>query len=206
MRKEAILLFHFCVTCYMCLYAFVCKKNRWDYIYLLFVYCIVLQWTFYNGECMLAYYYKKTDNPDYVAGTNFDTDYSLTFGHHFWFAPYTHLRNLTFVASVFLVCRRSRVPFFLYGTFFLLFVLSVASSICYTTGLDPTFVWYQKILQLLLMALGIAAAIYATLENNPEKVEVNPFKEIETKVELEPKVVPKLETLESREDPEVVYV
>jgi hypothetical protein len=157
---------------------------------------------------MLAYYYKKTDNPDYVAGTNFDTDYSLTFGHHFWFAPYTHLRNLTFVASVFLGCRRSRVPFFLYGTFFLLFVLSVASSICYTTGLDPTFVWYQKILQLLLMALGIAAAIYATLENNPEKVEVNPFKEIESKMEkLEPRLesIKKLEWLEKVE-PRIIEI
>ena len=183
MIKKAILLLHFFLICYMCLYAFVFKKSRWDYFYLLFIYCIIFQWTFYNGECMLAYYYKRADDPTYVAGTNFNTDYMLAFGDQFWFGPYTHLRNLAFVASVFLVSRRSHVPFFLYGSFFVLFGLSVASSICYTTGCDPMFVHYQKVIQLLFIVLGVAAAMYAvTYKEVVQPVvqkEVNPFKEVQ---------------------------
>lgn len=179
MIKRAILLLHFFVICYMGLYAFVCKKSHWDYFYLLFIYCIIFQWTFYNGECMLAYHYKRADDPAYVAGTNFNTDYMLAFGDQFWFGPYTHLRNLAFVASVFLVSRRSRVPFFLYGSFFVLFGLSVASSIYYTTGCDPTFVHYQKVIQLLFMVLGVAAAMYAVTYTEKVQKEVNPFKEVQ---------------------------
>jgi len=176
MIKRAILLLHFFVICYMSLYAFVCKKSRWDYFYLLFIYCIIFQWTFYNGECSLAYHYKRVDDPDYVAGKNFHTDYELAFGSQFWFGPYTQLRNIAFIASVFLVSRRNHVPFFLYGSFFVLFGLLVASSICYTTGCDPTFVQIQKAIQLLFMALGVAAAMYAVTYT--EKVHPNPFKEI----------------------------
>lgn len=182
MIKKAILLFHFMVSCYMCLYAFICKKSRWDYFYLLFIYCIIFQWTFYNGECMLAYHYKKLDDPEYVAGTNFNTDYMLAFGDQFWFGPYTHLRNLAFVVSLFLVSIRSRVPPYLYGSFFLLFVASVASSTYYTTAQDPMFVQIQKTIQILFMALGIATALYAM--NYKEAVD-NPFKKV-----TEPKIEP----------------
>ena len=192
MRKEAILILHFFLICYMCLYAFVCKRTRWDYFYLLFVYCIVFQWTFYNGECSLAYYYKKTDDLDYVAGANFKTDYEIAFGHHFWFNTYTKVRNIAFGLSVLLVSRRNSIPFFLYGSFFALFGLSIASTLFYTDGFDPTFVQSQKVLQLLFMGLGIAAAMYAVTYK--EKVEINPFKEIAKSIEPIP------------DDPDVVSV
>ena len=204
MRKEAILLLHFFLICYMCLYAFVCKRSRWDYFYLLFVYCIIFQWTFYNGECSLAYYYKKTDDPDYVAGKDFKTDYDIAFGHYFWFSAYTYIRNIAFILSVLLVARRNSVPLFLYGSFFALFGLSVASTMCYTTGLNPSFEYYQKVIQLLFMVLGIASAIYAVTYK--EKVEINPFKDLKMDPGIVPKIaqviVPKIAPLE----PEIVSV
>ena len=187
MIKKAILLLHFFLICYMCLYAFVFKKSRWDYFYLLFIYCIIFQWTFYNGECMLAYHYKLADDPTYVAGANFNTDYELAFGDQFWFQPYTYLRNIAFLASVFLVSRRSHVPLFLYGSFFVLFGLLIASSLWYT-GCDPRFVQIQKILQLLFMALGIAAALYAVTYK--EEVVENPFKHLHV---VEPKINTRLD-------------
>jgi len=191
MRKEAILILHFFLICYMCLYAFVCKRTRWDYFYLLFVYCIVFQRTFYNGECSLSYYYKKTDDPDYVAGTDFKTDYEIAFGQYSWVGAYIYLRNIAFGLSVFLVSRRNSIPFFLYGSFFALFGLSIASTLFYRDGFEPTFVQSQKVLQLLFMGLGVAAAMYAVTYK--EKVEINPFKEI-------------AQSIEPIQDPDVVSV
>jgi hypothetical protein len=128
---------------------------------------------------MLAYHYKLADDPGYVAGTNFNTDYKLAFGDHFWYGPYMYVRPFIFLVCVFLVSRRSHVPFFLYGSFMALFGLSVASSMCYTTGCDPTFVQIQKAIQLLFIALGIAAALYAVTYKEVVQKEVNPFKEVQ---------------------------
>jgi len=78
---EIIPFLHFFVSFLLSLYGFLTKKNWFDFYYLLYNYITVLSWTFYNGDCLITYYYIKQTNPNYKAGDfRENSDLHLVFG------------------------------------------------------------------------------------------------------------------------------
>jgi hypothetical protein len=65
---ELIPLLHICWTLFLAIYGFITSKNEVDYYYIIYIYAVALSWTFYNGDCLITYYYNRQTNPSYQAG------------------------------------------------------------------------------------------------------------------------------------------
>lgn len=52
----------------MVIYGFIFIKNWFDNFYIIILVLTTLSWTFYNGECLISYYSKKSKNKNYIAG------------------------------------------------------------------------------------------------------------------------------------------
>jgi hypothetical protein len=89
-RLIIIHIIHILIRLYIILYALIIKDNKYDFIYLLFLYLIIFQWLFLKGECLFAYLYKKIKNNNYELGSDLihDDFYDL-FGEY-----YTLMRNI----------------------------------------------------------------------------------------------------------------
>jgi len=61
---------HLSISLVISFYPFIFKKSWFDYLFIISTLIITLSWTFYNGECLLTYYFKLKDDPNYIAGTN----------------------------------------------------------------------------------------------------------------------------------------
>lgn len=61
--------FHILFSSFLIFYGLVFPKNRIDSLYLLLMFGTICSWTMVNGECLLSYYVKKLQDPDYVAGS-----------------------------------------------------------------------------------------------------------------------------------------
>ena len=70
------------------IYAFLFKRNKFDYLFLLFIYFILLHWTFLNGECIISYVIKKMKNKDYHPGEVRENDMTKIIPHYFSIVKY----------------------------------------------------------------------------------------------------------------------
>ena len=95
-------------------YAYITTKNPiLDYFYLFAVYSVLLQWTFLNGECIIPYYYKKTNNPNYIAGQQlFDTDYNESFDYKTG-QIIGILMNIIVCIGLYIVAKRNNISLYL---------------------------------------------------------------------------------------------
>ena len=59
MSKKVVGVIHAIILLFLIFYAFLFKKSRFDYVYLIVEYCIYWSWTFHNGQCPVSYYYAK---------------------------------------------------------------------------------------------------------------------------------------------------
>jgi hypothetical protein len=60
---------HFILSVFMAIYAFIINKSQYDIYYICITLLILLSWLIYNGECYVTYLFKKTKNPNYIAGS-----------------------------------------------------------------------------------------------------------------------------------------
>ena len=51
-------------------YPLLVKKNKYDFIYLIFLYLIILQWIIFKNECLVNYLEKTKIDSEYKLGTN----------------------------------------------------------------------------------------------------------------------------------------
>jgi hypothetical protein len=66
---EIIGFLHFIFAFFISMYGIIFKKNWFDIVFMYYSVLVILSWTFYNGECVLTYYIKKMENPNYIAGS-----------------------------------------------------------------------------------------------------------------------------------------
>ena len=59
---------HFLFALFIGFYGIVTKKNKFDIFYIYGILLLVISWTFYDGECPITYYVKKSKNKNYIAG------------------------------------------------------------------------------------------------------------------------------------------
>jgi hypothetical protein len=118
--KEILLATHFSLMCYMAFYPFLCKKSVYDNLYLLFLYIVVLHWTFYR-ECVLAYYYKRLEEPGYVTGSDPEIEFKRYFkGHDQLIDILSIIRNTLICIAIYMVASRNHIPFYIFFPFVLI--------------------------------------------------------------------------------------
>jgi hypothetical protein len=93
-------------------YAFLFKKSWIDYLFIFYILITMLSWTFYNGECLITYQFKKKEDPNYIAGEN-----SNDMKDMYIIIPNTSLANTIVVVkfffhllSEFIVLSRNKFP------------------------------------------------------------------------------------------------
>lgn len=83
MIEKFIVFLHITIILYLSLYAFIIQNTKYDYIYLIFLYFIIIHWIFLKGECILSYLFKKIKNNNYKLGSDFKyDDYYYLFGEN----------------------------------------------------------------------------------------------------------------------------
>jgi hypothetical protein len=82
-RLIIIHIIHILIRLFVSTYALIIKDNKYDYIYFIFLYFIILHWLLFNGECLLEYLYKKILDNNYELGTNLELgDFNYLFGEY----------------------------------------------------------------------------------------------------------------------------
>ena len=82
-RLIIIHIIHILIRLFVSTYALIIKDNKYDYIYFIFLYFIILHWLLFKGECLLEYLYKKILDNNYEIGTNLELgDFNYLFGEY----------------------------------------------------------------------------------------------------------------------------
>jgi hypothetical protein len=98
------------------------------------------------------------EDPNYVAGTNFDTDFKLAFkDHEPLVSVLTTIRDFIFLAGIYFVSKRNQVSPLLYGSFYLLLITYVISTMYFTTCHNPYYLLIQEVIKYLLILLGLVS-------------------------------------------------
>jgi hypothetical protein len=93
-------------------YAFIFKKNNFDFFYLFWSYFILLHWTFLNGECAISYYFKKQKDKNYVAGKDLHNDeFKILLKEYVNIIKiFFIVINILLVISVYITFKRNNIP------------------------------------------------------------------------------------------------
>jgi hypothetical protein len=106
MIEKIILFLHIIVCLYLSLHALIIKNIKYDYIYLIFLYFIILHWLLLKGECILSYLYKKICNPNYKLGSDFKYD-----EFYYLFGEYKNyiliIKNILITLNVYILYKRN---------------------------------------------------------------------------------------------------
>ena len=82
-RLIIIHIIHILIRLFVSTYALIIKDNKYDYIYFIFLYFIILHWLLFKGECLLEYLYKKILDNNYEIGSNLELgDFNYLFGEY----------------------------------------------------------------------------------------------------------------------------
>jgi hypothetical protein len=150
--KSVIYYVHILIGVLLSFYAFLTKKNPViDYLYILINVGIFLHWTYFNGECILTYYHKKLDNPNYKPGENVNlSEYSNNF--------YTKLSNIVLrifkIIGFYIVAKRNNISMYLIIPF--IFIHEIYNNIiCITpnTYIDKNFQLFQEFVKISIYAI-----------------------------------------------------
>ena len=149
---------HVVSACLFSIYAFLFKRNRFDYVYLCVIYFLLLHWTFLNGECFLSYMIKKGKNPEYIAGqeTGKNEMIELFKGNKYLINLFRFIINVVWTVSLYLVLVRNKFSPLYYVPFVLLFGSYKAITI-YSIKFDKqnTFYIIQDIIKYSLLLYGL---------------------------------------------------
>jgi len=117
-------LIHVIFSVLMSIYVFIFKKTVVDYLYLIFIYFLLLHWTFLNGECIFSYVIKKMKNKDYIAGkdTKKNEMAEVFAGKLYLKYIYRFILNVVWPITLYLILVRNKFNSFYSVTFVLLFL------------------------------------------------------------------------------------
>ena len=107
---------HFLFAYFISLYGIFTKKNSFDFFYIFGIILLVTSWTFYDGECIITYYIKKSKNNNYIAGedSNDLDDIFSSFNQTKNIAKQIiFFSNFLLVISLYLVLNRNNYPWYI---------------------------------------------------------------------------------------------
>lgn len=117
-----------------------------DAIYLIIFACIPLLWIINKGECIISYYSKKCDNPDYELGNDpFNhSDISDLFPNKTYYTLFSNISTFVYIGSLLIVNYRTCIipDYLFYITIILLLIYIYDMDLFnsyYTTALFPYF-------------------------------------------------------------------
>lgn len=119
-----ISVFHALLTIFVMFYGYFTQKNSFDFFYLFYGYSVILSWTFFNGECLISYYYKKLTNSN--DNSIYSHDLDVIFGEKYeailkkYHAPIFKIAEMLLLVSFYLVMARQKFP--VIPIFILLFI------------------------------------------------------------------------------------
>jgi L-asparagine transporter-like permease len=95
-----IQIIHLLIT--ICVALLPLLSSKYDFLYFFMLLILALGWNIFKGECLISYYEKKFQNPEYKLGTNNKVPFknllgekitNLIMGSHFLIIPYVLYRN-----------------------------------------------------------------------------------------------------------------
>ncbi len=153
-----IITFHLFFMFFMTFYPFIFKKSIYDYAYIAFSYFILLHWMFLNGECAITYYFKKLENPNYIAGSDLYKDElkSVFKDHVKLIQLFLIIHNLILMLNLFIVSKRNHIHSFFVISFLLLFEVYFYGLYFFKDHYrNPSFLLFQEILKYLTIFIGV---------------------------------------------------
>jgi hypothetical protein len=141
-----IVLIHLLIRFFTIFYVFYTLNNKYDYIYLTYLYFLILHWTFFNGECILTIFYNKIVNNE--NDENDEIDFIFILGKYKkYLIIFFHI---LMTINIYMVCKRNNIKDYIIFIFILLF-LSCSFSKYYFTN----FKCVNKIIQISLIYFGL---------------------------------------------------
>jgi hypothetical protein len=166
MIKNTLIILHLIVTVYYVFYEFLIKnKDKYDNIYCIMVYFLILHWTLLNGECIITYWFKLVDNKKYKAGTSSTTgDFDVIFGKY-----KNQIAIFIFISiflNLYLICRRKNINISYYYLFITIFTAYL--YVLYSTKNTLTEKYYliNKFYTFILIIFGINFCKNYYINNN----------------------------------------
>lgn len=148
------------------IYGLVIEKNQiFDFIYFLIIYIILLSWTFLNGECLITYYFKKYQDPDYIAGKELHDDEFKTIinGYDNIIQVLIIIGNLFLIFSVYTVLCRNNISNYMNLTFLIIYQVYFYGLYFFKDHYkNKTFFKFQDVIKLSI----IIWTIYLYLQKN----------------------------------------
>lgn len=140
------------------IYGFIFQKNPFDYIFLIVTYITVTHWSFLNGECLVAYLYKKKIDPTYIPGKDLHrNDFDVIYK----FSPETMklivlLQTIGWGISLYIVLKRCNFDKYMIYSFVLLYfafyILRISTTDHYK---NKTYLILQEIIKYFFLLYGI---------------------------------------------------
>jgi len=149
---------HLVGAVFLSLYCFLFQKNKFDLVYVAFMYALVLHWCFLNGECILSYHYKKKLNPNYIAGEDCTkNDFQIEYKEY---ASMLHgmfyIMNLYFMYNIYAILERNAYPHVWSISFILIHEIYYYGMLFFSDHYkNVIFLWLQEGTKYLLIAWGI---------------------------------------------------
>ena len=155
---------HLLMPISLSLYCFLFKKNKFDLIYIIFVFCIFLHWTFFNGECIISYYYKKNMDESYIAGKD-----CLTNDFHIEYKNYStclylcsFILNFLIMYNVYIILKRNHYTLLWSLSFIILHEIYYYGSFLFKNHYkNKTYLFFQECIKYLLLLWGFLFIVYA---------------------------------------------
>jgi len=148
-----LIFIHILVVLYTILYSICVKNNKYDYIYLAYIYFLLLHWTFFKGECIVSYYLKKIENNDYELGSDFTNDeYYYILGDYKYYANI--VVSIILIINIYIIGRRNNIKNYIIFIFILLlqsYILVLSSF----TNYNINFQLFNEIIKIFLILFGI---------------------------------------------------
>jgi hypothetical protein len=147
---------HLMLPIFQSLYCFITKRNWFDIFYIYMIFIVCLHWSFYNGECVISYWYKKKLDPEYIAGQDVNShDFSMLFNPSILYV-FSIISNILIMYNLYIIFKRNKIPLYLVYTFILI-------SQSYFFGLklfdepykNNTYLFFQEIYKYILILWGI---------------------------------------------------
>jgi hypothetical protein len=148
-----LIFIHILVVLYTILYSICVKNNKYDYIYLAYIYFLLLHWTFFKGECIVSYYLKKIENNNYELGSDFTNDeYYYILGDYKYYANI--VVSIILIINIYIIGRRNNIKNYIIFIFILLlqsYILVLSSF----TNYNINFQLFNEIIKIFLILFGI---------------------------------------------------
>jgi hypothetical protein len=151
MINTLIVFIHSLIILFTNFYVFYTKNNKYDYLYLTYVYFLILHWAFLNGDCIITIYYNKILNND---KENKKHDLYFIFGKYItYLIVFFHI---LMIINIYMVANRNNIKDYIIFIFILLF-LSCSFCKYYFTDHDinTNFKFFNNIIKISLIYFGL---------------------------------------------------